>query len=335
VLAGLPQHRHGLIEGVHGHQGTSQQGQGGRRQVPHRGTRCYLLQGPPPRRRAVHGQGSANPPPPVVPVGGPRQRGQPLPTAEALATGQEGPVVQRGRQLHPDGPRPDACGDVLRVEAFHVHPVPAERAGVRQLQRLAVKAPVLDGLEGGFLQAAGHLQVGTQRLGLAEQVGVGVALNQGCFDPPGRRQAFRPALRLEQALRLPQRLMGQRLRCVAPRNPLVGHPAGAGGQGCEPQQQTCRGGRHHRPVPPGPLARPLGQAGPPGLDRLVLPEAAQVVGQLLGRAVALRRVLLQRLEQHHLQLLRHGLVQLPRRPGLVEGDLPQQLLAVAALEDRP
>ena len=77
------------------------------------------------------------------------------------------------------------------------------------------------------------------------------------------------------------------------------------------------------------LRSPLHQRRPPGPDRLVLQEAAQVVGQLLGRGVALGRVLGHRLEDDRLQLRRDRLVEPPRRPRLLEGDLPQQLLPVA------
>src|SRR5205807_3517323 len=94
------------------------------------------------------------------------------------------------------------------------------------------------------------------------------------------------------------------------------------------------GGRNDRPVPAGPLARPLGQRRPAGADRLVLQEALQVVGQLAGGGVALVGVLGQRLEDDRLQLRRQRRVEAARAERLLEGDLPQQLLAVAAAERR-
>jgi hypothetical protein len=67
---------------------------------------------------------------------------------------------------------------------------------------------------------------------------------------------------------------------------------------------------------------------------LIQQPAPQVVGQLLRRRVAVRRVLLQRLQDDDLQLRGDGPVDRPRPPRLLEGDLPQQFLAVAAPEDR-
>ena len=69
----------------------------------------------------------------------------------------------------------------------------------------------------------------------------------------------------------------------------------------------CRGrhqARHGRLVPPRPPGDPLPRRRPPGPDRPVLQEPPQVVGQLLRRRVAARRVLGHRLEDDRLQVAR-------------------------------
>ncbi len=63
-------------------------------------------------------------------------------------------------------------------------------------------------------------------------------------------------------------------------------------------------------------------------------EVAQVVGQFLRGGVPVGRVPLQGLQDDRLQFHREGSVHVPWRNGLVEGNLPQQFLAVGPVEDR-
>ena len=64
----------------------------------------------------------------------------------------------------------------------------------------------------------------------------------------------------------------------------------------------------------------------------VLEKCAEVVRQILGRCIAIGRILFDRLEDDRFQILRDVGVDLPRRARFVEGDLSQQLLAVVAGE---
>src|SRR5258708_1204451 len=81
---------------------------------------------------------------------------------------------------------------------------------------------------------------------------------------------------------------------------------------------------HDRQVAPRPLLPPLPQRRPLGLDRPVLQEAPQVVGQLLGRGVALGRLLGESLVDDRLQFCRHRRVPSPHRYRLVPLNLAQQ-----------
>src|SRR5262249_47044068 len=76
----------------------------------------------------------------------------------------------------------------------------------------------------------------------------------------------------------------------------------------------------HRPVPPCPLPYPLQQRRPLRPDRLVVEVTLQVVGQLLGRGVAVGRVLLQRLEDDGFQLRRDCPVTVTGPARFLEGD---------------
>ena len=92
------------------------------------------------------------------------------------------------------------------------------------------------------------------------------------------------------------------------------------------------GGDDEISVPPGPPEGALEGAGPAGQDRLVVQEPPQVGGQLLGRRVAARRVLGDRLQDDRFQVARDRRVEPARRDRLVERDLAEQLLMVAAVE---
>ena len=59
-------------------------------------------------------------------------------------------------------------------------------------------------------------------------------------------------------------------------------------------------------MPAHELARPIGHRVGAGDDRLVGEEAVEVLGELLGRDVAARGVLLQRLEDDRLEVARHA-----------------------------
>jgi hypothetical protein len=83
------------------------------------------------------------------------------------------------------------------------------------------------------------------------------------------------------------------------------------------------------PRPPGPA---LPERWRPRQDRPVLQEAAQVVRQFLRRRVPVGGPLGAGLEYDRLQVRGDGLVQAPRPARLVLGDLPEQFLAVAAVE---
>jgi hypothetical protein len=110
---------------------------------------------------------------------------------------------------------------------------------------------------------------------------------------------------------------------------------GAGGQTDDAHQQEYRGGADGGLVPPRQPGGPLPRRRPAGVDRLVLAEASQVVGQLLGGSVAVLGPLGRRLEHDRLQRHGDGPVDPPGGPRLFKGDLPQQLLAVLAVKRRP
>ena len=95
------------------------------------------------------------------------------------------------------------------------------------------------------------------------------------------------------------------------------------------------GGGHELPVPAGPPQGPLDHAGPAGQDRLVGQEPPQVGGQLLGRRVAMGQVLGHRLQDDRLQVAGDRRVEPARRDRLVQRDLAEQLLVVAAVEGGP
>ena len=78
----------------------------------------------------------------------------------------------------------------------------------------------------------------------------------------------------------------------------------------------------------------LKQPRPAGQYRLVRKEPRQISTQLFGGRVAARWVLGNRLQDDGLQVARNGGVLPARRDGLVERNLPQQLLMVAAAKRR-
>jgi hypothetical protein len=112
--------------------------------------------------------------------------------------------------------------------------------------------------------------------------------------------------------------------------PLPGHPGAAQDQ----RQQQRRRQHGQGRVAPAPAPEPLGLADGAGADRLVVGEAAQVLGQLGRRLVAVGRVTGQRLEHDRLQVARHRRVQPSRRRRLRVDDLVHQLLPVRLVEGR-
>jgi hypothetical protein len=132
-----------------------------------------------------------------------------------------------------------------------------------------------------------------------------------------------PALGLRLALALPGLVQGLlQLRRV---------PGAAGDQADEGQEGDGRDAGHDRLVPPRPAPQSLPQRRPPGVNGLVFQETPEVVGQLLGRGVALLRVLGHRLEHDRFQLDRDGPVPAPRRGRFLEGDLAHDRLGVVAV----
>src|SRR5262245_7457273 len=77
-----------------------------------------------------------------------------------------------------------------------------------------------------------------------------------------------------------------------------------------------------RRVPPTPAAQPFHRAYPPGLDRLVVDEALQVLGHLVGRLVAPLRILVDRLHHDRFQIQRNPRIERARAGRL---RLPDQL----------
>ena len=109
---------------------------------------------------------------------------------------------------------------------------------------------------------------------------------------------------------------------------------GADGQaGRRQHQQHCRGG-NDRLVPLAPFHAPLGQGGTAGGDGPTLEEPPQVVGQLLGRRVAVLRLLGHRLVDDGLEVGGNRGVELAQRRRLVLGNLAEELAAVGAVEGR-
>jgi hypothetical protein len=118
--------------------------------------------------------------------------------------------------------------------------------------------------------------------------------------------------------------------CPGPFTRLPDQDAAPGQRQSQHDQQQD-GRDHHRAVTTPPLDHPIAHARPLRADRLVLQEARQVLGQLPRRVVAPRRVLARRLQHDRLQLRRDRAVQASRWSRLVEGDLPEHLLAVATV----
>ena len=77
-------------------------------------------------------------------------------------------------------------------------------------------------------------------------------------------------------------------------------------------------------MPPRPLGRPVGQRRPPGMDRLVVQEPLQIVGQFLGRGVAALRLGGNRFQDDRFQVARDGVVDLSRRGRIAVDNLMHQ-----------
>jgi hypothetical protein len=90
----------------------------------------------------------------------------------------------------------------------------------------------------------------------------------------------------------------------------------------EPKHEHGGGERRDRFVPPRPLAETFDGTRPAGTNRLVVEEALEIVGQFLGGAISLSRVLGNGLEYDRFQFRGDRLVDSARRAWLVEGDAP-------------
>ena len=84
-----------------------------------------------------------------------------------------------------------------------------------------------------------------------------------------------------------------------------------------------------------PLPGPFPGRRRPGVDRLAVEEAAQVVGQLRGAGVAPGGLLFQALQADRLQVVRDARLELARRHRLLLDDLADGVDRVAGLERRP
>ena len=94
--------------------------------------------------------------------------------------------------------------------------------------------------------------------------------------------------------------------------------------------QRQRADGHQRPMAAGPFAHAVDKRRPAGQRRLAGQKTLQIVGQRLGRRVALVARLGHRAEHDRFQIDRHGRIDLSRRDRLFVHDLPQQSLAVVA-----
>ncbi len=101
------------------------------------------------------------------------------------------------------------------------------------------------------------------------------------------------------------------------------------------QDQRHHAGPDDRRVPPRPGPQPFRDGRPTGEDRPALEEPLEVVGQLLRRRITVGRLLAERLEDDGLQPFGDRRVQRPRGRGLFVGDLPDQGVAIAAVEGGP
>ena len=85
-------------------------------------------------------------------------------------------------------------------------------------------------------------------------------------------------------------------------------------------------------LPSHPLRTPVGQAGTAGEDGPVVEEPAEIGGKLGGRGVTVGRGLRHRLQDDRLEVDRDRRVELPRRRGLVLGDLAEDFESIVAGE---
>src|SRR5262245_23467470 len=112
--------------------------------------------------------------------------------------------------------------------------------------------------------------------------------------------------------------------------PLPCHQAKAERRG----QEGNRRERRHRRATPGPLPQSLCRSSRAGADRLAIEEAAQIVGQLLCRGVALVRFLLETFQTDRFQVARHSWLQAGRRDRLLDANLLQRVNDRGAAERR-
>jgi hypothetical protein len=166
-----------------------------------------------------------------------------------------------------------------------------------------------------------HVRIAGGRTVLAQQ-----------FRRPGALAILRELVRLADVDRIPMVTiliaLPHRLGTLAPDQDRGGTQA----RGREDQDQHGHG--QGRPVPSRPFRRPFHRARPPGMNRPVLEESPEVVGQFRRGLVAAPRLPGHRLQDDGLQLAGDRLIEPPRRSRLLIGDPAQQFLPIAATEGR-
>ena len=221
-----------------------------------------------------------------------------------------------------DDGQPELGGGQARLERRVVSPLADEVlvVGQRRAQQLAAQR-----LEARYVEEPALADAGQQLVNGGAGLGE-VGLGQGAV-----AIGIRPA-----RLGVHQPLLGQLEQAVGPRPlalgppPEHGHPRAGDRQDQEQRGQRRRQGR----VAPAPSPRPLGRPDPPRQDRTPLEVAPQVLGHVLGRLVAMHRLLGDRLQDDRLQVPRDRRVDLARRHGRLVGHHLHQPSPVRLVEDR-
>ena len=98
------------------------------------------------------------------------------------------------------------------------------------------------------------------------------------------------------------------------------------------EHDAHRGDGHDRLVPAGPFGGAIDEPRPPGERRLAGEEAAEIVGQRLGRLIAFVAALGHRGEHDRFEVDRDGGIELSRQRGLFVFELAQHDVAIVAGE---
>jgi hypothetical protein len=273
-----------------------------------------------------------------------RELGQQLPSsllgAQRLGAlpgeGLHGPQAVQGPRQVGLQPTSGGVGQQLLLEA----------AGLLEMGQRVIDVPDLVGDEGHLVVDRGRLfsHRGIAAL-LREELLVvlqgrleqpladglqGLPLQQRVLGRPGEALVHRLLGRLEPVPGPVALLL--RDRSFAPGlEPLV-RDAGEPGQDGAGQRDQQPG---HRRLAPAPAPQPPDLSHRPRLDRPMVQEAPQVVGQVEGAGVALARLLLQTLQADRLQVARHRRLQLSRRDRLASDDLLHRFQRTRPLERRP